>query len=194
MLWGLARRAEPDPGVRVDLPVLAIGILGATVLLAVAIGLVARVALQRDQQASTSAARTSAVASRAAGLGASVSAVTGLRLALERGRGDRTTPVATAALAAALGGIGVMATVVFASSLHHAVTTPSVYGWALDGVLVGSDNGDDLGEDRALIAAVDRRPGVRGRGRGRERPRGHRRRGSQPGMGAATTSAATPPS
>ena len=96
VLWGLARRAEPDPGVRVDLPVLAIGILGATVLLAVAIGLVARVALQRDRQASTSAARTSAVASRAAGLGASVSAVTGLRLALERGRGDRTTPVATA--------------------------------------------------------------------------------------------------
>ena len=158
VLWGLARRAEPDPGVRVDLPVLAIGILGATVLLAVAIGLVARVALQRDQQASTGAARTSAVASRAAGLGASVSAVTGLRLALERGRGDRTTPVATAALAAALGGIGVMATVVFASSLHHAVTTPSVYGWALDGVLVGSDNGDDLGEDRALISAVTADP------------------------------------
>ena len=158
VLWGLARRAEPDPGVRVDLPVLAIGILGATVLLAVAIGLVARVALQRDQQASTSAARTSAVASRAAGLGASVSAVTGLRLALERGRGDRTTPVATAAVAAALGGIGVMATVVFASSLHHAVTTPSVYGWALDGVLVGSDNGDDLGEDRGLISAVTADP------------------------------------
>ena len=38
----------------------------------------------------------------------------------------------------------------FGSSLQHAVTTPSVYGWAIDGVL--SDTGDDLGEDEVLAA------------------------------------------
>jgi hypothetical protein len=40
-----------------------------------------------------------------------------------------------------------MATVVFAGSLHHAVTTPSVYGWAFDGALVGNQNGDDLTDE-----------------------------------------------
>lgn len=154
VLWGLARRAEPDRGVRIDLPVLTIGTAAAAALLASAIALVAAMTLRRDRQTDDAGARTSAVASRAAGLGAPVPAVTGLRLALERGRGDRTTPVATAAVAAALGGIGVMATVVFASSLHHAVTTPSVYGWAVDGVLVGSENGDDLGDDAALASAL----------------------------------------
>ncbi len=153
-LWGLARRAELEPGVRIDLPVLTFGMAGAAIVLVLAIALVAAMALRRDGGMSRSAARTSAVASRAAGLGAPVPAVTGLRLALERGRGDRTTPVTTAAMAAALGGIGVMATVVFASSLHHAVTTPSVYGWAVDGVLVGSENGDDLGDDDSLASAL----------------------------------------
>ena len=157
VLWGLARRAELDRGVRIDLPVLMIGTVGAAALLASAIALVATMTMRRDRRTDGTGARTSAVASRAAGLGAPVPTVTGLRLALERGRGDRTTPVATAAMAAALGGIGVMATVVFASSLHHAVTTPSVYGWAFDGVLVGRDNGDDL-DDAALAAALTADP------------------------------------
>ena len=75
------------------------------------------------------AGRPSAIAARAAGLGRRSPRSPGLRLAFERGRGPRATPVAAAAVAAALGGLGVMATVVFGSSLQHAVTTPPVYGW-----------------------------------------------------------------
>lgn len=153
VLWGLARRAEPDPGVRIDLPVLVLGMLGAAALLTLTLALVTGLVLRRDRQTG-GVPRTSAAAASAAGLGAPVPVVSGLRLALERGRGSRTTPVAGAAVAAAISGIGVMATVVFASSLHHAVTTPAVFGWANDGVMVGNENGDDLSDgDQARLVS-----------------------------------------
>jgi hypothetical protein len=155
VLWGLARRAEPDPGLRIDAAVLGVGMLAAFVLLCIAIAGVTWAAIRRDALRHSSVVRTSTTARRAASLGGSVPVVTGLRLALERGRGARTTPVVAAAVAAALGGMGVMATIVFAGSLHHATTTPSVYGWDFDGVLMGSDNGDDFGSFAGRAATAD---------------------------------------
>jgi hypothetical protein len=139
---GLARRAEVDPGVSVDGPVTAVGGLVIAVLLTASIAVVGLVTLHRERFSAGDPGQPSSIATRAAGLGAPVAAVTGLRLAFERGRGRRATPVTAAAVASALGGLGVMTTVVFGSSLQHAVTTPAVYGWGADGVL--SDESPDL--------------------------------------------------
>jgi len=145
---GLARRAEVDPGVSVDGPVLVAGGLVIAILLTASIAAVGLVALHRERSSTGDSGRPSSIATRAAGFGAPVAAVTGLRLAFERGRGRRATPVAAAAVASALGGLGVMTTVVFGSSLHHAVSTPSVYGWGAEGVL--SDEASDLLSPRSL--------------------------------------------
>ena len=134
-LTGLARRAEVDPGVAADGTVLLVGGLVIAGLLIASVAAVGLVALHRERSSAGASGRPSGIATRAAGLGAPVAAVTGLRLAFERGRGRRATPVMAAAVASALGGLGVMTTVVFGSSLQHAVTTPAVYGWGAEGVL-----------------------------------------------------------
>lgn len=152
---GVARRAEPDPGIAVDGAVLAGGAGGAALLLAAAIVGVAVSALHRERQAIHRSARPSALATRMAGVGAPVSVVSGLRLALDPGRGLRATPVRAAMGATALGAVGVLATVVFGSSLHHAVVTPAVYGWGWDAALAGADGdqvSDGMVDERALIA------------------------------------------
>lgn len=152
---GVARRAEPDPGIAVDGAVLAGGAGGAALLLAAAIVGVAVVALHRERQAIHRSTRPSAIASRMAGLDAPVPVVSGLPMALDPGRGVRATPVRAAMGATKLGAIGVLATVVFGSSLHHAVVTPAVYGWGWDAALAGADGdqvSDGMVDERALIA------------------------------------------
>ena len=134
-LTGLARRAEVDPVVAADGTVLLVGGLVIAGLLIASVAAVGLVALHRERSSAGVSGRPSGIGARAAGLGAPVAAVTGLRLAFERGRGRRVTPVMAAAVVSALGGLGVMTTVVFGSSLQHAVTTPTVYGWGAEGVL-----------------------------------------------------------
>jgi predicted lysophospholipase L1 biosynthesis ABC-type transport system permease subunit len=53
---------------------------------------------------------------------------TGLRLALEPGRGDRAVPLRSAFVAGAFAVAGVTAVAVFAGSLSHLASTPSLYG------------------------------------------------------------------
>ncbi|MGO9876387.1 MAG: FtsX-like permease family protein [Acidimicrobiia bacterium] len=125
---GIARIAEPDPGVRLDWPVLALGF----VALAVAVLVIAFVATFRNAQAAAVDAdapisrRTSTIAAQA---GLPPTATNGLRMALERGRGRTAVPVRSAFVGAVLGVFGVTAVFVFASSLNHLVTTPRLYGW-----------------------------------------------------------------
>jgi hypothetical protein len=127
---GLARRAEPDPGVSVDGVVLGAGFV------AVAIAVVALAALSAfresrytpDVAAAWDSPRArSRVAAAVAGL--HPAAATGVRMALERGRGRTSVPARPALAGAALGTVGVVAALVFGASLDRLVTTPPMYGW-----------------------------------------------------------------
>jgi ABC-type lipoprotein release transport system permease subunit len=135
VIWGLARRAEVRPELRLDQPVLVVGMVVAATVLLLLVAVVATVTLRRERRELLEGGRPSSVATRAARLGAPISVVAGLRLAFERGRGARTIPVTAAAVAAGLGGLGVVSALVFSSSLQHAVTTPGMYGWDFDVVL-----------------------------------------------------------
>jgi hypothetical protein len=63
-----------------------------------------------------------------AGAGVPASVTTGFRLALEPGRGDRAVPLRSAFVAGAFAVAGVTAVAVFAASLSHLASTPSLYG------------------------------------------------------------------
>jgi hypothetical protein len=161
---GLAGRAEPDPGIRFDSIVLVPGVLLALMVVVLVAGSVAVFTVRRQRATDTGRSHPSSVVSSAARLGAPVPVLAGLRLAFDADRGPRGTPVRSALGAAVLGAVGVLATVVFASSLHHAVASPSVYGWSWDGQLSGT-NADQITDgvvdepglldDRAFTAVAE---------------------------------------
>ena len=128
---GIARIAEPDPGLRIDWPVLTLGF----VAVAATVSAIAFVATVRNTQADRAEAdapisrRTAGIAAQA---GLPPTVTNGLRMALERGRGRTAVPVRSAFVGAVLGVFGVTAVFVFASSLNHLVTTPRLYGWTWD--------------------------------------------------------------
>ncbi len=131
---GIARRAEPSPGVDVDLSVLALGAVGAVVLLLAMSAVSAwRLTGGRVGAAATAAqatrARRSAGAAAASSAGWSPSAVLGITMALEPGRGRTAVPVRPALVGAVAGIAGVVAALTFGSSLDRLVTTPADYGW-----------------------------------------------------------------
>lgn len=128
---GPARLAEPDPGVSVDIAVLAVGV-GTIVSL-----LLARVAWPAWRQATRHPEehspaevpdRHSRTAEWLARVGAPVTAVTGVRLALDSGQGRTAAPVRSALLGTALAVAAVAAAVTFGANLLHLVNTPRLYG------------------------------------------------------------------
>src|SRR5512132_1187056 len=135
---GVARRAELDPGVAVDLPVLAVGAV------AVAVGVLASaaVAAWRTRRAPTGglgvaevtgAERSSRIAAALAAAGLPPAAVIGTRLALEPGRGRTAVPIRSAIIAAA-GAVGALTiAVTFSASLLRLLGDPAAYGgtWAV---------------------------------------------------------------
>src|SRR6266702_3998861 len=185
---GPARLAEPDPGMNVNVPVLA---AGAAVTVAL---LLARVAWPAWRLASAGQGERAAagVVSRrpllgrwAARAGAAVTATVGVRLALEPGRGRTAVPVRSALAGTALSIAAVAAAFTFGANLVHLVGTPRLYGktWdvALDfqfstgnrrqiaritGRVVfpnfgqGSLTPTDLGRGAETVATVVTRPGT----------------------------------
>jgi hypothetical protein len=128
--FGVARRADPDPGLHADWFVLGLG-FAAVVLGVCAIGVVAALRATRvakvERTAGTVGYATRAVEATA-GAGVPASVTTGLRLALEPGRGDRAVPLRSAFVAGAFAVAGVTAVAVFAASLSQLASTPSLYG------------------------------------------------------------------
>ena len=150
---GLARQAEPGPGVELNVAVLAVG--GA----AIAIVMTARAALAGWQlvRRRSHAARAmvgSTLAERAARVGAAPPLVTGLSLA----RGGRGSGVSTRSmLAGVIVGIAALAAAVtFLASLDRLVDEPERYGWTFDAV-AGSTYEDD---PRGLFETLASDPGV----------------------------------
>jgi hypothetical protein len=137
---GVARKAEPDPGLNIDGTVLALGTVAvsAGILL---LGFVAalRTTRRRSFAPRSAPGRTATVVAAASRAGVTPAASTGVRMALEPGRGPTTVPVRSAIFGAVFGVLGIVAVLTFTSSLDHLVATPKLYGWKWDFAAVVDD-------------------------------------------------------
>ena len=131
---GVARLAEPDPGVSADATVLGIG---APVIVAMLLARTAwtarRLAAARLAAAADAAPlRRSRIADGLAGLGLPVSVSTGVRLGLEPGRGRTAVPVRAVLAGTTLSVLAVTGAFTFGANLVHLVQAPRLYGRAWD--------------------------------------------------------------
>jgi hypothetical protein len=144
---GLARVAEPHPGIAVDGAVVDLGVLVVIlVVLAIASGPAWRAAVVPGTVAETGEAagraRPSFVATALARMGLAPTAVAGTRMALEPGRGRTAVPVRSALAGTALAVAAVIAAFTFAGSFQHLFDTPRLYGWNWDAVVGNPYVGD----------------------------------------------------
>jgi hypothetical protein len=152
---GVAREAEIDPGVSIDVLVLAVGALALLILVVARAALTSWSTIRRVPGAGGVAGRASSVATAAARARVPPAAATGVRMALEPGRGRTAVPVGPALAAAAVGVAGIVATVIFAASLDRLVNLPSSYGWTWDVIVgVGEDEGHAADDRRAARLAA----------------------------------------
>ncbi len=148
---GLARIAEIDPGVEVNVAVPLLGSLAAVALLTMltvpaAIAAIRRVGGRRQQPTGAS------VLSRATARGGlPASGVQGVRLALERGRGRDAVPVGTTLCGTAVAVATVVGLLTYAAGQGHLQETPRQYGWNWD--LVVGDGFNELPPDKPELAA-----------------------------------------
>lgn len=139
---GLARVAEPAPGLAASWAVLG---LGAAVV-AVSCTLLAALpwwwSTGRSGASREPASRGSVVVAALAAAGAPPTASCGVWMALDRGRGRRAVPVRSTLAGATIGLAAVAAALTVGASLTHLLTTPSLYGvtWAGD---ILNNNGPD---------------------------------------------------
>jgi predicted lysophospholipase L1 biosynthesis ABC-type transport system permease subunit len=125
---GLARLAEPAPGVRLDGLVLGLGSL-----VTLALGpVLAVVPALRAQRAPDERRRVSTVTEAMSRSGFPVTTVTGARLALEPGRGRTAVPVRTTLATAVVAVAAVAAAFTFGAGLDHLIHTPRLYGQSWD--------------------------------------------------------------
>lgn len=129
---GPARLAEPDPGLSVDVTVLAVGSAAiVTLLLARVVWPAWRQASARqsaERDAAGVPGRRSRAAEWLARAGAPVTTVTGVRLALDPGQARTAVPVRSALIGTALAVAAVTAAGTFGANLLHLVHTPRLYG------------------------------------------------------------------
>jgi hypothetical protein len=148
---GVARLAEPHPGVAVDMPAVGVGALILAVLLPAALLVPAwRIAgVRRPGPDTAPVTRPSWASAALARAGASPSSVAGVRMALEPGGGRTAVPARSMLAGAGMAVACVLAAVTFAASLNRMLSTPHLYGWAWDVMVTGGD-----GEDEAIAGAV----------------------------------------
>jgi ABC-type lipoprotein release transport system permease subunit len=134
---GLARRAEPDPGLALNLTGLCIGVAATLVLIGGLAAVPAWRLAQATPEAPGPAARaraSSALADAAARAGLAPSAVAGLRLALEQGAGSTAVPVRATLVGVTAGIVALTAALTFTASLNRLLDTPRLYGWNFDAI------------------------------------------------------------
>jgi hypothetical protein len=137
---GAARGIEPDPGVEVDVPVLAIGLVALIVVSGVATAAIAWWHTRREAWAPTRPARsesTTRVLAAVTRWRLPVPAVIGSRMALDRGRGSTAVPGRAAVVAAALGITGLVAALVVGASMDRVRTDPVRYAYDYDAIVEG---------------------------------------------------------
>jgi putative ABC transport system permease protein len=144
---GLARIAEPHPGVDADWTALLLGaggVLVATVAVAAwpawraaqvtAGGVAGRTPTGRRSAVEAPAYRRSWVLAVTHSVSSAPVAM-GLRLALQRGAGRTAVPVRSAIAATALGVVGLSAALGFSASLGYLLATPRLYGVTWDALV-----------------------------------------------------------
>ncbi|MFN2607109.1 MAG: FtsX-like permease family protein [Acidimicrobiales bacterium] len=131
---GVARTAEPHPGVAVDAVALGLGALASLVLVLVAgawpAWRAATVTAAGGYRAAL--ARPSVVAAAVARTAAPVPVTTGVRLALEPGRGRSAVPLRSTLTGAVIGIVALAGALGFGASLQHLLATPRLYGATWD--------------------------------------------------------------
>jgi hypothetical protein len=133
---GLAKIAEPDPGFAFDAVPLVLGAVLAAVLAMLASAVpawtAARTATTSREGLGPGRARSSAFTHALSRSWRSPAAATGIRMALQPGRGPTAVPVRSAIFGATLGVAALSASLVFAASLSHLLTTPRLAGFTWD--------------------------------------------------------------
>ena len=129
---GVARIAEPNPGLDFDPLLLGLGAAGVVVLvLAMAAWPIWKNArlVQKEVRRSS---KPGLAARAAATPGLSPAVGTGLRHALESGRGRTEVPVRSSLLSVILAIVALAGALTFGASLDHLISTPRLYGWNWD--------------------------------------------------------------
>jgi len=157
---GEARLADPNPGFSFDALILLVG-ASVAILVVLALGLwpAIRAARIRRTEDSVRVTRPSRTVALLTGVGASPSALIGVRHALERGRGRNAVPVGSALLGSILAVTALCATVVFGGSLTHLTTTPSLYGQPFD-VWFSINNTGSEAQATQLVSSIQHQRSV----------------------------------
>lgn len=137
---GLARRAEPDPGLAFDTGLVAAG----AAVVAVVVGLMGAVGTLLAVRAAgrePTADSPSRVATTLARVDAGPSAVIGTRFALEPGRGPTSIPARTTLAGAVLGAAAVAAALTFAAGFDRVLGDDALQGAPWD-IVVATDDED----------------------------------------------------
>jgi ABC-type lipoprotein release transport system permease subunit len=154
---GLARDAEPEPGIAIDVTVLLFGAL-AIVLLATTVSAATTARAIARQRRTAAPARVTLVARFAQRLRLPVSAAIGVRNALEPGRGRTAVPVRGAMIATMLAVSVSVASVTLASSIDHLLETPQLFGWSRD-AQIGNQGNPPIGQ--AIADGLEQRREIR---------------------------------
>lgn len=155
---GLARFAEPQPGIDANAAVLALGFAATLAgVIACAVWPAWRSAGHgRDSQLPAARPASGPVAALASRL-RWASAATGMRLALQRGSGRTALPVVTTVVTAAIGLAALAAALVFSGSLNHLLSTPRLYGASWDVLVTSAGSEQSQGVTSAVpVVARDR--------------------------------------
>lgn len=147
MPLGLARRAEPDPGLEADWLVLVGGGVAVVVMVLLAAALAA-VWLARTREAAQTHRRPSALAAAVGRAGGGPVPTNGVRLALDRRA--PALPVRSAIGGIAVAVVGAVAVVTFSTSLDQLLTTPERWGFGWDLMLNFTTADVDAGAERLV--------------------------------------------
>lgn len=149
---GLARTAEPSPGLDVDAAALGAGV-AAVFALSVGWYLFADVLERHRQRGSRLTPRPSRLLDVVTAMGAPPSGVAGVSMAIRAGAGRGRVPTRSTLTGAAVAVISLLAVLTFGSGLDRLVQSPERYGWTWD-VALGSHGGyislDESAVDRRL--------------------------------------------
>jgi hypothetical protein len=151
---GIARRAELDPGVRLDPLATLLGV-AATILVVVGAAVVTH--LRQHYRPTPPPPRPAGGLSAVARFGGGPALIVGTWLATSR-RGDGgRVPARTALVGALAGVVGIAAALTFGASLQRVTTTPAAYGWSWD---VAASNCSDVDCSEQGAALLARNPDV----------------------------------
>jgi hypothetical protein len=144
--FGLARRAEPDAGLRVDALVHTVGAAAATV---VVVGIVAAVVARATRRPVSARPSPSAIVAALARIGLPVAPLVGVDLALGSSRSRLRGANQVATVAVVMATLAAVGALVLTASVTHLESTPAAYGSTWDFV-VGDDDAEQLVTDPAV--------------------------------------------